>query len=204
MTEEKKVILLIGAESTGTRIFTTLLSEHPNISGTTSALKVGDDILDNVWRLSHHNKIEDAIKDMPKDNIILTRRSVPHALSIKENAEYLNFPHLSSFYNVCLETNRELIMLITTRSPLANLNSWVSERRSPDGSIDKAINQYQKCYQYLLDFTVKNNIKYWILSLEGLILDKNDYLNGIYKLLDLPEYIHFNLKLNVDVNKKRY
>lgn len=197
----KKMILVIGAESSGTRIFGSLLSNHPDITGMPE--QGHKDILDETWRLAYNGHLEEAAQSCPDAEVILTRRSVPHALEAGRGAHYMEMPSLMSFKAVCNRTGHKLIMLVTTRSPDPNLNSWSQQRHSAKGSRGKAMAQYQHCYKYLLNFAGTSRIQYWILSLEGLLLDGDHYLNGIYKLLDLPTF-NQHLDLKKEINLRRY
>ena len=73
----KKLALVIGPESSGTRVLTATLSQHPKILGTPDASPHGD-VLDEVWRQIARRDLERARHVFPDPGdreCILTRRS---------------------------------------------------------------------------------------------------------------------------------
>ena len=206
MNEKKrKILLIIGPESSGTRIFTDILSQHPKILGTKNA-STHIDILDDFWDFIEKNEIKKAVKIFPNFDdyeYILTRRSMPHGQKVNEAAKYMKFPNLKGFYQVCKLMNFKLLILITTRSVVANLLSWTHQRASAEGSFKKASIQYREAYKFLFSFINQNNIPFYFVSLEAFILDTHDYLNSIFQLIDLSN-IKMEIKERRDVNEKRY
>lgn len=201
----KKLVVIIGPESTGTRIFTEILSQHPRILGTSNALQHVD-VLDNVWNHLEDNNTEKASHEFPvHDDVdcILTRRSLPHARSAYESARFLEFPDLHKLRQLSLDKNMQLVLLITSRSTAANLASWTKNRASVSQSIEKAKEQYQKAYLHIFDFIRQTSTPFFLLSFESLLLDGGDYIQSVFGLLGL-EHSPVEFNANKDVNKERY
>ena len=191
MDIKKKCIIVIGLESTGTRIFSKLLTDKLMIDGKTSE-SGHSDILDNVWR---------GEMQIVKSNYILTRRSMPHGRGV-DPAKFLDFPRIYLFCNLMGFLGHKVYSLITTRSPAANINSWVNKRASVGGKRDLAIKQYDACYKRIFESFIslspERSVEYCILSLEGLILDRLNYVNGIYNVIGLPTVN----KIHQEINKR--
>ena len=64
-SERKKMLLLLGPESSGTRVFTSILSKHPKVLGTPEALGHLD-VLDPVWQSLENLKTKEASQKIPK------------------------------------------------------------------------------------------------------------------------------------------
>jgi hypothetical protein len=201
----KKVCLLAGPESSGTRIFNSVLSEHPLILGTPEAMGHLD-ILDPVWQALEQNDIQRAKAEFPNPmdkTCILTRRSLPHAVQFTNPARYMDFANINGLHKLCRRINCDLILLITTRSAIPNLSSWALNRLSADHSYARAENQYYESYLYLFNFIRKARVNYYLVSLEALLLDGQNYVQSIFKLLNLP-HCEVKLDLHTDVNTKYY
>lgn len=202
---EKKLVLVIGPESTGTRVFTEILSNHPDVLGTPEALQHVD-VLDEVWRELESNSLRGAMHALPgfQDvQCILTRRSIPHAKAVAETARPMDFPDLWSLYDLCQQMKLKLVILITARSTAANLASWTINRASSGGFLELSQKQYQAAYRCLFGFLFRAQAPFFFLSLEALLLDRQDYIQSIFQLLGLPEY-PVDLDLHPEVNQKRY
>jgi hypothetical protein len=201
----KKLCLLIGPESSGTRVFTSVLSEHPQILGTPEA--AGHlDVLDDVWLALESNHLRGALSafpDLTDYQCVLTRRSMPHARVYGEPAIYMNFANLFALKKLCDKKGLDLVLFITSRSYLPNLRSWTQNRLSAQRSIDKAELQYQASYRYLFDFIHRSRLPYYMLSLEGLILDGQEYVQSLFQILGLERHI-VPLDLKPGVNLKYY
>ena len=203
--QNKTLILIIGPESTATRAFAKAFTQHPKI------LSVEDpsehiDILDEVWYELENNNEEHALANFPvnhKKDIIVTRRSVPHGLRPGMAARYMSFPNTNGLKRICDRLGYELFILITSRSPIPNLVSWTNERASAQGEINKAYMQYQMSYREIFKFIEAYNVPYFIVSLEGFVLDKKDLIKSLHLYFGLP-----NEKISVqsrnNVNKRRY
>ncbi|ADI74112.1 hypothetical protein Metev_1243 [Methanohalobium evestigatum Z-7303] len=201
---KKCLILLIGPESTSTRLFTEIFSQHPDILGTENATTHVDH-MDQVWDLVENDCITDASEILPintEHKYILTRRSIPHGKDNKP-AEYMKFPNLENFYETCQLKNLPLILLITTRSVVPNLISWTYERASSNGLFENSKNQYWESYKYLFSIINKYNIPFYFVSLEALIYEEQNYINSIFQLLGLSHF-QLNKELRKDVNTNRY
>ena len=201
----KKIILLIGPESSGTRIFTEVLSGHPLILGTLNATE-HHDVLDAVWRALKSGDLDLAkylLPDLKDATCLLTRRSMPHGEYIGHTPQPMDFPNVESFHQLCQLIELPLVVLITTRSTAANLASWALARSTSRSSIQLAMMQYREAYLHLFRFLTKSRVPFFFVSLEALILDSQKYLQSIFQMLGLPMH-HMKLELKLEVNKKRY
>lgn len=201
----KKLCLLIGPESSGTRVITSILSQHPHVLGTPEA-SGHLDILDDVWLALESNHLSAALSAFPAMQdyqCVLTRRSMPHARVYGEPAIYMNFSDLFALKKLCDKKQLDLVLFITSRSYIPNLGSWTQNRLSAQRSLEKAELQYQASYRYLFDFIHKSRLPYYMLSLEGLILDGQEYVQSLFQILGLENYT-VQLDLRPDVNLKYY
>jgi hypothetical protein len=198
------VVLVLGPESSGTRVYTEMISRHPDVLGTQEASSHTDH-MDDVWYCVEKSNYKKAIRKFPKSNkkIILTRRSMPHAKKNKTNADAMDFPNVKGFVELCKKMNKSVVLLITTRSPAANLMSWKRNRSSAKNSYKIAFKQYQKTYLKLFSVVRKYDLEYFLINLESIPLDGNEYIKSLHKLLGLkPEATNVKEKLNV--NSKWY
>lgn len=202
-----RLILIVGPESTGTRAFTEALSAHPDVAGSTDARSHGD-LLDPVWqalvdgdRGAARTRLE-AHRDRP---VVVTRRSLPHGPRPGAAAEYRHFPPLQAFLDVCLMCGRDPVVLITTRSPLANIVSWARERSSVRGDLEAARRQYWAAYRLLFGICTRGLVPFHLLSLEALALEGSDYVASLFTLLGLPPTAEpIDAPRRIDVNLRRY
>lgn len=203
--ENKNCILVAGAESSGTRIFSKLLSRHPSIKGSTDVLN-HDDLLDKVWLGIHNKNPKNIFESIPKDfeeKYLLTRRSMPHGLKPGVAAEFMKFPDINAFCFYLYKLQYKITFLITTRSVVPNLISCV-ENRASSKTFHDAYRQYHACYKKIFKVIEFYKFDYFILSLEALLLDKGLYVNSIFDLLEL-EHICFDDKIiKSDVNILKY
>ncbi len=202
-----RMILVVGPESTGTRAFTEILSAHPLVAGTTNARTHGD-LLDPVWqalvdgdRAEARARLEEH-RDRP---LVVTRRSLPHGPRPGAAAEYRHFPPLQAFLDMTVTCRRAPVVLITTRSPLANVVSWARERSSARGDLQAAFLQYWAAYRLLFGICAKGTFPFHLLSLEALALEGADYVASLYALLGLPPTAEpIDVPRRTDVNLRRY
>jgi hypothetical protein len=202
---DKTVCLLIGPESTGTRLFASILSEHPKVLGTPEAT-THLDILDPVWQALEQNRVSEAIRIFPDytdKQCIITRRSLPHAVGPGQPARYMHFVDLCRFNRLCKRMQLGLVLLVTSRSPIPNLYSWKNNRLSAGRSYERAQAQYYASYCHVFDFIRKHRVQYYIVGLEALIVDGQNYVQSLFQLLGLSEY-KVGLALNTDINLKYY
>lgn len=201
----KKILIIIGPESSGTRVFMNLFSKHEKAVGNTSP-NSHVDVLDDIWHYLEQRKIISAkpkLPDIAKNQFYVTRRSMPHASSPGISAGYMQFPPLADFLRYCKKSDLNPIVLITNRSPIANLFSWSQNRASSNGDIEKSYQQYKESYIQIFKSVTKYNVPYLMLSMEALLVDKQDYINSIFKLCDIPT-TEFDDDINFDVNMKHY
>ena len=201
----RKLVLVIGPEATGTRVLTEILSQHPNILGTSNASS-HHDCLDLVWKELETGNIDKAVSLMPdlqEFECVLSRRSMPHSLEVGKAAKYMKFSKLKNLRKLCLKMNLDLILLITTRSTVAHLAAWTLTRASTQKTWSRAEQQYRRAYLYLFSFIKKYHTHFYFLSLESLLLDREKYIQSLFQLLKLPPY-ELSLDLNSQVNYKRY
>ena len=198
------IVLVLGPESSGTRVYTEMISRHPDVLGTQEASSHTDH-MDDVWYCVEKGNYKKAVRKFPKSNkkIILTRRSMPHARKNKNNADAMDFPNVKGFVELCERMNKSVVLLITTRSPAANLMSWKRSRSSTKNSYKIAFEQYQKTYLKLFSVVRKYDLEYFLINLESIPLDGNKYVKSLHKLLGLkPEKT--NVKKKLSVNSKWY
>ena len=201
-----RLALIIGPESTATRLFTSILSQHPQVLGTPDAKK-HDDLLDDVWAKLKGGDIQGALTCLPDlqgYEYLLTRRTIPYGGQSGVDATPLDIPPLWALYGLCQQAGLDLIVLITTRSTAANLASWTLARASCD-SLKKARFMYHRAYRYIFEFLIRHtaSVPFFFLSMEALLLDRQWYVQSIFEILGLPSF-HVELDLNTEVNEKRY
>lgn len=173
------LVLIIGPESTCTRFWTDLLSQHSQLKGTPQ--KSHGDLLDAQWR-----EVEQGFPTVIPDNCI-TRRSVPHGTF--GNAEYMSVPNLEKMLNICHNQGIESIVLIPTRSYYPHVKSWAKNRASCKGSLQAAMDQYNHAYKEIIR---QVSGKWCFLSLEALMTDKQDYINSIFQFIGVkPEKLDY-------------
>jgi len=201
----RKLALVIGPESSGTRILTAILSQHPKILGTPDASPHGD-VLDEVWRQIAQGDVEKAREVFPNPadrECVLTRRSLPHALNVGEPARYMDFSNLAGLHALARQLGLDLILLITTRSTAANLASWTATRSSPGKSLDKARQQYFASYLHIFSFLQETGVPFFLLSLEAFLLDRHEYVQSVFQMLGL-DFHPLEITARADVNRSRY
>ena len=95
------------------------------------------------------------------------------------------------------------IVLITTRSAPANIESWKQNRTSAAHSYERALTQYH--YSYLHVFRAIDTLKvpYCFLSLEALCYEGMDYFNAILSLIGISQKVH-DFPVKPSTNIKRY
>ena len=197
------VVLVVGPESSGTRVTTKALAAHPGIE-----YEVGErhgDPLEMVWQNVIAKDKRAALRSMPapKGKVILTRRSIPHGAMPGREAEYMVFPPIAPFVEICRESGHEVFFVVTSRSPHANLASWARQRNSAGGKVDKALWQYHESYPYIFGLVTSLGVPFAMTSLEGLVNDGSAYVNGITTMLGL-EPADVTVELNKAVNERRY
>ena len=201
----KTLILIIGPESTATRAFTKAFAQHPEI------LSIDDpsehiDILDDVWYALETDNEENAVTNFPANKlkkIIVTRRSVPHGLRPGIAAKYMSFPNTEGLKRVCERLGYQIFILITSRSPIPNLVSWANERASAMRDINKAYMQYQMSYREIFKFIETHDVPYFMVSLEGFILDKGNLIKSLHLYFGLSDK-KISIQSKNAVNKRRY
>jgi hypothetical protein len=202
-----RVILVVGPESTGTRAFTEILSAHPAVAGTHDARTHGD-LLDPVWQALVEGDRVEAVTRMRLHAgrpIVVTRRSLPHGPRPGAAAEYRRFPPLQAFLDVTATCGRHPVVLITTRSPLANVVSWARERSSARNDLPAALRQYWAAYRLLFGICAKGTFPFHLLSLEALALEGSEYVTSLFTLLGLPPTdVPLDVVQRPDVNLRRY
>lgn len=208
VSTEKIMLLVIGPESSGTRVVTQTLSQHPHILGTPAAQKHMD-VLDDVWLALEADDIETAISlfpDLSNYSVILTRRSMPHG-AIGVSATYMKFASMHRLKQLCDRLSIRLVLAITTRSFVPHLISWTTARQSAQGSIEKAHTQYKAAYFTLFGFLQDApDVAFFLVSLESLLLDDDLAIQSIFQLLNLPPYHpgRRGWQLKKSVNTERY
>ena len=201
----ERIVLVVGPESSGTRIITELLSLHPEVKGSENARKHLD-ALDSFWTALADGRDHDAAKSFPqhdRSGVIVTRRSMPCGDAPGSKARYMAFPNLAGFHSIVRAQGLELFTLVTTRSTAANLGSWVDSRASVDGSVEKAKSQYEAAYREIFDFILTSRCRFSFVSLEAFIHETDSSIRSLYQLLGLSAF-EPSVNLHSDVNEERY
>lgn len=202
---ERTLVLVIGPESTATRAFTRAFSQHKDILSTGDPSK-HIDVLDDVWLELENRNLQSAIakfQDKDSAKLVVTRRSVPHGIKPGIAAEYMSFPNVELLQQLCEKLEYKIFVLITSRSPIPNLVSWTNARASVQRDISKAYMQYQMAYKNIFKFINTHDLPYFMISVEGFVLDKKNLINSLHKFFQL-EKSEISVKTKVDVNKRRY
>ncbi|MEX0910002.1 MAG: hypothetical protein WDZ75_01775 [Candidatus Paceibacterota bacterium] len=204
---EKKVLLLVGPESSGTRILVDVLSQHPSINGSSDAVETHRDSCDDAWRLlekGDETQAGDVVAELfETTDMLVTRRSLPHG-SEGAAAEYLRFPDLDAFLRLSFAHGWEVVVLLTYRSAVPNLMSWTQKRQSVQGNFEHAVAQYHAAYRHVFNVLNKyQNVSFYFISVDSLVLDGEPYMESIYQLLGLPSY-RPRFVAKEDANKKWY
>ncbi len=207
LESNKKIILVIGPESSATRAFSHALNNHSSIYKTAEPVRNNhSDILDEFWlniETEDLHKAKELFPEIPSGKIILTRRSIPHGLKPGMKAIYKSCPKLQTFKDLCDDLQYQILLIITSRSLVPNLISWSSERSSANGSFSKAFVQYQMAYREIFKFIEHNDLAYLLVSAESLSLDQEDLIKSIYSILGFSEK-NFSIKAKPDLNFDRY
>ena len=139
------MVLVAGPESSGTRIFTEVFSQHHAVSGSPTASDHYD-LMDDIWTDIRSGDRDAAVSKLATTklrDVVITRRSLPHGPAVGKPPEYLKFPDFDMFLDVVTECGYRLVVFVPTRCPLATVASSVLQRDSVSGDPQKSLNQYQ-------------------------------------------------------------
>jgi hypothetical protein len=178
------VTLVVGPESTGTRIFTDIFSRHPRALGTDAALQ-HHDVLDTVWQMLEQGRCRDAARalaELPRERFVITRRSMPHGSAPGVAAKFGDFPDLGRFVQACAAASRRVQLLVTTRSPAACIASSVARRTSVARNPELALRQYGAAYNAIFAVAARHRLPFFIVSVEALVLDGDAYVQSLFAL----------------------
>ena len=83
--------------------------------------------------------------------------------------------------------------------------SWRDKRASANGSLKKAMDQYQKVYPYIFHAVAVTNTPYLVIPQEALVLDKYDFVKSLFSFigLDAPSK-DLIPEIGREINKKYY
>lgn len=194
----KTCILVLGAESSGTRFVAGLMSQHPQIAGMGNT---HSDLLNEFWKNGDENTLEEAFL---KNDVILTRRSIPSGVE-NNAARFLQFDSYDRLSDFCHEKGYVLKVVITTRSPYANIASWSRSRVSPGQSAAMAEKQYQQAYKHIFRWLLdREEIEYWIVSIEGFLHESSYYLNALFCKLGLSKTEAVTVDPDPAINFRHY
>lgn len=183
----RPILLVVGPESSGTRIFTDIFSRHPAALGSDAALR-HQDLLDTTWQAVAGRRRRDAVhllRALPRDRFIVTRRSMPHGSAPGTAARFCEFPDLDGFIDACDSAQRSVFVLVTTRSPAACMASSVAQRASVQGDPELARQQFHAACAAIFRVIARRRLPFLILSVEALVLDGADYVQSLFHLLGL-------------------
>lgn len=186
----RDLLLIVGPESSATRLFLEVLSGHPAVKGNPHAVRDHRDALDEVWNALGNGDMDSArarLAELPDRERIATRRSLPHGARPGAPASYLRFPDLEGFADLCRQAGRPLTFLVTTRSAAANLASWTLSRDSTAGRFERAVHQYQAAYRAIFRAIEASDRPFYLLSYEALSSEGEAYVRSLWTLLGLPD-----------------
>lgn len=200
-----RVLLAIGPESSGTRVLTRTLSQHPDVTGTLDAEHHAD-LLDEVWSLLEHGRADDAATALRchDEAVLLTRRSMPHAAEAGQGARFANFVDIEAFAAVVAAAGRSLVILITVRDPVANLASWTRSRHSSGQSLESAYTQYRDCLAHAIAAAQRLDAPYLVVPLESMLIADAGYWRALFHLLDLEPNATIHYEPRANVNTKHH
>lgn len=184
--EAKKIILVAGPESTGTRMLSDILCGHPQITGMPEGKK-HEDFFDDVWTPIEKRE-GDIVFPTYNTKYALTRRSVPHGIEKGAAAQYMSMPHFDEFNMVCKNNGHRLLVFIPVRSYVPHISSWASSRASCNGNMQNAMNQYAFAYSGIMKFVTSNNLPWQFVPIEALLLDPEDFIQSTFLALNLEEH----------------
>lgn len=194
----KKLILVVGPESTGTRWISSVFSSHPMIYGTYGE---HNDTLDKYWLTNRESDFIEAVDiDEP---ILLSRRSIPAGRAPGEKAQFRVFQNFEDLAMMCNKLDISLHVIVTSRSLYPHLNSWTRNRASVERSMVKSVVQYQLVYRYLFEWISKFQLPFFLISLESVLYEGKDFVETTLDFLGLER---FSIEINgrKDVNTKHY
>lgn len=175
----QRVILVTGPESTGTRVLANAL-----ISLLGGPAKLDDhfsDMLGDVWLQLNAGISPLDLLVAKKDDVLITRRSIPCAMKEKGPAQYMVFPPFEAFYSLLEQAHFDVLTLITVRDPMAALKSAARNRVSCKRDLFKARNQYEAGLRHLMQAVLSHPSPFLFVPLEALALGKAEFL---YSLLE--------------------
>lgn len=160
----KKAFIIVGPESSGTRMLTRLFVESGSC---------GSD---------QHDQLFDHVFPSSEDNIVW-RRSIPHG-GIKE-------PNVEEMYKHLVDKGYSVILIIINRDIICTVNSQINNNHVST-EID-SIKNIQDSFVFIFDLIKKLNIKYFLINYESLILHKTWTIQNLSKLINF-ELIDFDIK----------
>lgn len=162
------ILLVVGPESTGTRIISKALGEHPKFVGPEGNHA---DPLDGFWS---------GKEALPTNSNHVTRRSFPASIP-GEPAQYLIFPDLR------LLSGHDVRVVVTSRSPKHAIESAQKKRSSVNGDYEKALTQYQEAYKSIFRQISQEEWPFVTVSIEGFFNDPA-YAEGVFEILGIETY----------------
>lgn len=202
MSEQRNILLVVGPESSGTRIMASVLSSHPQVLGSDQGGRHSD-ALEHIWSLVNDGYDAASSFRALEPGWHLTRRSMPHSSMPGAAARFMEFPALGAFLRCADEAGVNVVAVVTTRSPAAHLGSWTASRRSVRQDAQKAVEQYHKAYTAI--FAALADRVFYVTSLEGLTHEGAPYLGGLLGCLGLdPMPAAATPPLDATVNSKHY
>lgn len=164
-----KAFIVVGGESTGTRLVTQLLI---NVGC------VGDS--GKAQRLDKFSK-EDSLRDLMSEGKfprVVWRRSVPHASRMPNLEEELMYPLLGMY------KRGEIFVVVTTRNWLCAARSAVNAGHCRD--LASALVRLERAYTHIFEFLKKHSkMRYHMVSYDALISSGNFYLPYLFGQLQL-------------------
>lgn len=167
---EKRAFLVLGPESSGTRLFTRIL------------IKAGC--------YGSYEHVQDIDQEIPDKNLIVWRRSVPHAQK---------FPNIEAMIKVLRKYNYSVAAFITNREWHSLMNSQILTRPHVKNQ-SRSFQNLQLAYPHIFTALTNQRIPFIVISFEAMIYSQENYINRMLSLFDLPPV---DIEIN-NTNNKYY
>ncbi len=167
----KKAFIVIGPESSGTRVMTEIFIK----SGCS-----GD--------FGHQQYFDETPPSSEK--LVVWRRSIPHA-KVKE-------PDIKKMYNKLVEEKYDVTVIVTTRDMSCMIKSQINAPHIL--SEEEGIKNISDAYLFIFSLINELKVKYYVVSYESLILHQESTINYLSSLIGISlspiEFRNENIKWN--------
>lgn len=154
MKKYRKIYIVIGGESTGTRMVTKLMVDGGCWGEHSHNQKMDDLVIEKRW---------DKIKAIAEKQPIVWRRSIPHDKKYPDIARDLVNPLMENGF-----TERDFFFLVTTRDWFCASRSAAIRGHSstPQGAMDKLKEAYMRIYHF---FNIFPSFDFYSVSYDSLV-----------------------------------